>query len=240
MGSYLDKLLLGVKQVYRNGTPMPLRPVINFVNLYQILDNPALDATDVYVSTTGGVTLIVEHDASPVTARPILNFIGGTVADNAGNNSTDITLGSILENGGAAITQRPILNLIGLTYADNPGNSSMDFTTPSALVGPGAVITANYTLGATETFKVIGDSLPGGVPYVIDMRNVVAGKEYLFLARGTGTLGSGVTFSQGTASFLIESPEHLPTTEASVDVHTDWTTYGFALDTTANLLRSTR
>lgn len=238
MGSYLDKLLLGVKQVYRNGTPLPLRPVINFVNLYQILDNPALDATDVYVSTTGGVTLIVEHNAAPVTVRPILNFIGGTVADNVGNNSTDVTLGSIVENGGATITQRPVLNLIGFGYADNPGNSSMDFTTPSALVGPGAVITGNTTIAANKTFSVIGDG-----PYTIDMRNVVAGREYLFLARGTGTLGAGVTFSQGTASFLIEDPETSGsgfTTGATVNVHTDWTTYGFALDTTANLLRSTR
>ena len=49
-GSFLDKLLLGIKEVEWNG--------------------------------------------GAITFRPTINFLGGTVADNAGNDSTDVTLGS--------------------------------------------------------------------------------------------------------------------------------------------------
>lgn len=184
----------------------------------------------VVASITNGTQMVLTNLGSTGNVSP-----GGTVPINSLVVPTGPPAQALgVENGGAAITQRPILNLIGLAYADNPGNSSMDFTT-SALVGPGSPINGNVTLAANETFSVLADG-----PYTVDMRNVVAGFEYIFLARGTGTLGTGVTFSQGTASFLIESPEHIPNTAATVNVHTDWTTYGFALDTTANLLRSTR
>lgn len=203
MGSYLDKLLLGIKQVYRNGSPMPLRPVINFVNFYEVLDNPALGSTDIYTSTgggsSGGTLLVIEHNSSPVTARPILNFIGGTVADNVGNLSTDVSLGG--------------------------------------LVGPGAVITGNTTIASTQTFSVFADG-----PYTINLQNCAAGYEYILVARGAGTLsGAGqVTLSRGSASFVIEDPQPTGTgftTGATVTCRTDFMTYRYALDTTANVLR---
>ena len=40
----------------------------------------------------GGFYQTIQDNGTPETRRPILNFIGATVADNPGNNSTDVTV----------------------------------------------------------------------------------------------------------------------------------------------------
>jgi hypothetical protein len=94
VSSFLDKLLLGIKQVWRNGTPMPVRPVINLIGFSAVLDNPSLGTTDVYSSTGGsggGSLLIVENNGSALPIEPSLNFIGFQVVDSPGTTSTNVT-----------------------------------------------------------------------------------------------------------------------------------------------------
>lgn len=120
-----------------------------------------------------------------------------------------------------------------LTHVNGPG-----------LVGPGTAISTNYTLPANQTLLVFQDG-----PYVIDLHLIAPNREYVMLARGAGTLnGAGqVTLSSGSATFSIEDPQPtesgyaLNTAGASpnrVTMRTDFATYRFALDTTANILRS--
>lgn len=99
MGSYLDKLLRGIKQVYRNGIPMPQQPVINFIGFTAVLDNPTLGSTDVYGSSTGGSgggsgggsILIIENNGSPMPLEPSLNFVGFALLDDPGNTRTNVS-----------------------------------------------------------------------------------------------------------------------------------------------------
>ena len=182
-------------------------------------------------SVTNGTQMVLTNLGSLGNAAPTTNVTFPALVVPTGPPSPALTV----ESNTAAITQRAILNLIGLYYSDDPGNGSMDFSSANFPVAVPS-ITGNVTLTAYQRLIVLTNG-----PYTVSMQNVVAGFEYVALARGTGTLGAGVTFSQGTASFTIEDPENLSIAPAaSVTVHTDWTAYGFALDTTANVLRATR
>jgi len=189
-------------------------------------------------SVTNGTQMVLTNLGSTGNASPTSTVTFPALVVPTGPPSPALTV----ESNTAAITQRSTLNLIGLAYVDNPGNSSMDFTAQS-LTGPGAAITGNVTLPAAQTFSVFADG-----PYTITMQNVVAGSEYVLLARGAGTLnGAGqVTLSAGSATFSIEDPQPtgtgfllntVGTSPNRVSMRTDFATYRFALDTTANILR---
>ena len=96
MGSYLDKLLLGVKQVYLSGAPLPQRPIINLVSGFTAADNPSLDSTDVVATGGSGAAgvVFVQNAGLALTTRNTINFNAPLVAtDNGSFARSDVTLG---------------------------------------------------------------------------------------------------------------------------------------------------
>lgn len=93
-GSYLDKLLLGIKTVEWNGAEMPFRSVINFLG-GTVSDNPGNGSTDVTLggssSGSGGYTTI-QVSGNPEPSRIAINFIGLDVSDDVTHNRTNVTL----------------------------------------------------------------------------------------------------------------------------------------------------
>jgi hypothetical protein len=209
MGSYLDKLLRGVKQVWRNGTPMPPEPVINFINAVTIVDNPSLGTTDVYLPSTGGSgggsLLIIENNGSPMPSEPILNFVNCTVVDEPGFTRTTVSPSPAyvqVEGNGVAVTQRQIINFIGGTVADNAPLVRTDVTLAAVQPTPGASITTNVALAAGDTWKLFK-----GGNYTITQAHAVPGVLYRLQDDTTVDLSSvTVVFARGSASYTIEDP----------------------------------
>jgi hypothetical protein len=95
-GSFLDVLLNGYKVVMAAGLKLFPRRNLNFIGAIAIVDNPTLQSTDVFLSTSsgssGGSSLIIENNGAPLPLEPILNFVGFTVADDPGNTRTNVNV----------------------------------------------------------------------------------------------------------------------------------------------------
>lgn len=144
-GSFLDKLLAGIKYVLNNGAEVVFRPSLNFIG-FTILDNPALGTTNIYAPSTGGSggsgggSVIVEVNGSPLPNEPAINFVGFTVANNPGNSSNDV-----FPSGAAPV-------VVTSTHTVQPGETWF-------LVAPGATITmgASPVAGVSLLFTPTGD-----------------------------------------------------------------------------------
>jgi hypothetical protein len=245
VGSFLDKLLLGLKSVDRNGNPMPVRPVLNFVGFTAVVDNPSLGTTDIFGSSTGssgggGIT-IIENAGTPMPAEPALNFVGFSVVDDPGNTRTTVTANPTpplsVESNGVLQTQRYILNFVGFTVADDAPNVRTNVSATADFPAPAPTYTANHTVGPTETW-VLYTGHAGG--FTFDLSNIVAGRRYYFTYVAGTTIGgaNAITFSHGTGAFVLENPNNrgLPTA-ATQPFGVDSQTIVWCLDATNGVVR---
>ena len=81
------------------GVDVANRRVLNVIGATSIVDNPATGAVDLTV-TSGGGSIRVSENGTPVCTRPELNFIGGgtvnlSVVDNGVDNQADITISTV-------------------------------------------------------------------------------------------------------------------------------------------------
>ena len=174
---------------------------------------------------------IIENNGTPLTARANLNFIGATVADNAGNNSTDVTI-----TGGALLldqtTPQTIINgtpiipsIDGSSVANGDltlqGTSHTTRTTSYVLLNPNG---GNVGIGTTAP----NDKLTvGGIGELVQIGNGAAsdstyesynGRSYFGydgVNQGLvvqGTAGKAIrfytnnnTFANGTAQMVIDT-----------------------------------
>jgi hypothetical protein len=186
MGSYLDKLLLGIKQVWRDGVPLPQRPVINLHGFSAVLDDPALGCTDIYVSTGGsggGSLLVIQNNGSAMPVEPALNFVGFTVADNPGSTRTDVTpivpagTGLLRATGGveSLLADGTQDQLLGMSHGGSPvktwftlGGDGLLSAGSLAVTGllthalPGLSVGYLVWTGAAWAFSIAGLFTPGG------------------------------------------------------------------------------
>lgn len=121
---------------------------------------PSLPATLFYQEVESGGAVQVQ--------RPILNFLGATVTDNASNGSTDVSIWyQTVQNHGAGVAQHSILNFVApMVATDDPGNSSTDISIavfgasgPSHSIGavpdPGAVAGTTHFLREDSTWALV-------------------------------------------------------------------------------------
>jgi hypothetical protein len=105
----------------------------------QVLSSNSAQPTGLEWITGGsGGGHIIASAGTPYAQRATLNFIGATVADDAGNNRTNVTITSgasyqTIKSAGSAVTARPTLNFVnntanGVTIADNAGSTQTDVT----------------------------------------------------------------------------------------------------------------
>jgi hypothetical protein len=174
MGSYLDKLLRGIKQVYRNGTPMPLQPVINLIGFANVLDNPSLGSTDVYASTggSGGGGLIIQSNGSAMPVQPALNF------------STDFTLTNDVPGQSSDVA---------LTYPAR-ATLSANFTQPAVLATVAATVSSSSSFQVGATVFLFG----GGFYSITAIPNPT----HLTL-RNTGAVGNAAPAATVTSGVLV-------------------------------------
>lgn len=110
-----------------------------------------------------------------------------------------------------------------------------------AVPAPASTISSNTTISAAQQW-VLFTGAPGG--YTITIQNMVAGVLYRFTHRGTagGSTGienaNAVTFSRGTATFVIENPQDVgAATGNTQQVNVSNQTYHLMLDKTNNVVR---
>jgi len=95
-------------------------------------------------TVTGHPAHVLQDEGVSLPARSKLNFLGTgiTAADNAGADSTDVTISitgaghQIKDEGGTTLTQRPILNFTGggVTCTDNAGQNASVCDIPAGAV----------------------------------------------------------------------------------------------------------
>lgn len=91
--SWLDTALGGYTTILLNGVALPRQRTLNLVSGFTATDNPSNQRTDVTSSGGGGGGYnTIQWNGLTQTQRQILNFIGGTVADNGLSTRTDVTL----------------------------------------------------------------------------------------------------------------------------------------------------
>lgn len=76
MGSYLDKLLFGIRTVLNNGSPLPFESTINLIGFTSVVDNPGQKRIDVTAPAGAG---------APGFGAPIQSS-GGTLTLTATNS----------------------------------------------------------------------------------------------------------------------------------------------------------
>jgi hypothetical protein len=99
MGSFLDQLIVGIKQLFNNGSQVtPFRPAINLIGA-TVSDNPSLNATNVQFTggSGGGGSLTIEHNGTGLPLEPALNFVDSagiayTVTDDAAHGRTNTSV----------------------------------------------------------------------------------------------------------------------------------------------------
>jgi hypothetical protein len=99
MGSFLDQLIIGIKQLFNNGAQVtPFRPAINLIGA-TVSDNPSLNATNVQFTggSGGGGSLTIEHNGTGLPLEPALNFVDSagiayTVTDDAAHGRTNASV----------------------------------------------------------------------------------------------------------------------------------------------------
>lgn len=82
-------------------------------------------------SFASGTGHVIQNNSVDMTPRSHLDFVGATVADDAGANATRITIangGHTIQNNGVDMTARTHLNFIGATVADDAGNDATKVT----------------------------------------------------------------------------------------------------------------
>jgi len=249
MGSFLDKLLLGYRQVDSNGVPLRTRQILNFIG-FTVIDNPSLGTTDVFGGSSGGSSggglLLVENAGTPMPFEPILNFVGCSVVDDPGGTRTTITPAPtpplVVENNGGGITQRANLDLIGFSYVDDAIGNRMRFTSTASLPPPTTITgTGSPTIGPSAFWQLIQPKIGG---YTIVVGAITAGVTYRLQTipgGGTNFAADPAILSRGSNSFTIEDPQNrYAATANSVNMQTDGVTYEWCLDSTNNVLRCMR
>jgi hypothetical protein len=246
MGSFLDKLLRGIKQVYRNGFPMPQEPVINFINAVAIVDNQSLGSTDVYLPSTGGSgggsLLIIENNGATMPSEPILNFVGCTVVDEPGFTRTTVSPGPSyvqIEGNGVAVTQRQIINFVGAAVVDDAPHVRTNVLVESVSPPPGPTLNAGsgaaLNLAATDTYKLFAAG-----NYTMTEANAVPG---VLLRRQHDAVSplenTNVVYDRGIATYTIEDPV-TRAQSSQVQFLVSLATYEYMLDSTNNVLRCMR
>ena len=101
----------------------------------QVLTSSTADASGLAWATGGsGGGHTIASAGTPFTQRTTLNFIGATVADDSGNNRTNVTITSganyqIIKANGAAVTARGSTNYGTMfAIADDSGNNETDIS----------------------------------------------------------------------------------------------------------------
>lgn len=169
-GSFLDKLLLGIKEVEWNG--------------------------------------------GAVTFRPTINFLGGTVADNAGNDSTDVTLGS----GGGGFTPGGDLSgtstsqsVVGIRGNAIPSLSTgvlqwtgsvWSFATTASIFTPGGDLTGTAT--SQEVTGLLTHALPSLVSGYLQW----TGSAWALSTPGSGFTAGGDLSGSSTAQEVVGLLSH--------------------------------
>lgn len=142
--------------------------------------------------SVGGVSLsgyaTVASGGTPVTTRPILNFIGATVADNSGAGRTDVTVsGGGGGSPGGSNTQVQYNNSgafagdAGLTYVQGTATlTGTNIVAGTSLVMPANTVVTSYINNAAVTLAKI--------------QNATASSKLL----GSGASGSGAAYAEIT------------------------------------------
>lgn len=211
-GSFLDKLLGGIKQIARNFVTVGQRPTLNFINFAAVVDNPSMGTIDVYGtsgSTGGGIT-IIENNGSAMPTEPALNFVGFVLGDDPAHSRTNVALPSpgttAVANGGTGRT-----SLTSHAVLLGEGGSPIGFAVPTS---SGFVLT-DQGPGADPLFAAPPSGLPGGTGIVevtsgiggvlaipLDVAHGGTGDTTLashavLLGRGTGTVAFATPTSSG-------------------------------------------
>jgi hypothetical protein len=102
----------------------------------------------------GASAFRIQDDGTPLPQEAALNVIGGTLADNPGNGSTDLTLFyQTVEWGSEAVAQEPALNFAfnDFTIVDEPGSDtrvSIKNPLPAVVVGDAQDVLAVNAAGS--------------------------------------------------------------------------------------------
>jgi hypothetical protein len=251
-GSFLDKLLLGIKAVWWNGTPVTPRPTINFLGGV-VADNSGLGTTDVTLggsSGGGGGVTTVESNGTAQPLRTAINFVGFDVTDDSPHNRTNVTL----DLANSSIT--------GVLSVPQGGTGAASFTAHAVLLGGGSgpittvassadgdvltlvggipawavpanrspttVLSGNTALAATDTWVLF---VAG--PFTLTAPAApIPGQLYEMTHTGGGSLtGAGqVTLASGAAYTITDPQNPTGTPASSVKFLTDAITYRFRLD----------
>jgi hypothetical protein len=192
VGSYLDKLLRGIKQVYRNGALMPQQPVINMIGFAAVLDNPSLGSTDIYASSGSGTSIIIENDGSPLPIQPALNFAPDLVATNNGAATRiDVALNFLTWTKGGRMQ--------GILHVTNAATGVLSPVAQIAMCESNTGTTV-VSIGPASSFP--GSTIPDG---------------FSFMVADTGGAGATSPITITNASGLtIVDPNTLSTTAGSV------------------------
>ncbi len=249
MGSYLDKLLLGYRQVDSNGIPLRTRQILNFIG-FTVVDNPSLGTTDVFGGSSGGSggggLLLVENAGTPMPLEPIINFVGCSVVDDPGGTRTTITPAPtpplIVESNGGGITQRAALDLIGFGYVDDSIGNRMRFMSAAFLPAPVTITgTGSPTIGPLAFWQLMQPKVGG---YTITVGAISPGLIYRLQTipgGGTNFASDPAILSRGTNTFTIEDPQNrYAATANTANMQTDGVVYEWCLDQTNNVLRCMR
>jgi len=131
--------------------------------------NPYITLND--FTNGGGHT--IQDDGSVQTQRANLNFIGATIADNAGSNSTDVTITGV--GGGNTNLDYTPSTTQGVVTSD----TGTDATIPAAGANAGLLLPAEKTIIGNTSNTNTGDNSANST-YANDYRaaNFVAGTDY--------------------------------------------------------------
>jgi hypothetical protein len=107
-GSFLDKLLLGIKAVWWNGAPTTIRSTVNFLG-GTVADNPSLGTTDVSLSGVlgGGWQTALDLDLSAQPNQTLgtdTTFTIGGLTWTKQNSSSDATAMAVVNGTGLVVS----------------------------------------------------------------------------------------------------------------------------------------
>lgn len=167
MGSYLDKLLLGLKAIYNAGVPTTFRPNVNLIGA-TIVDNPTLNTTDVTVGGGAAIVTTTSDFTQPSVGSNVTVTVTSTASFPAGINV-------FVQHGGYYSVSSVIDGThFVLTNFGTPGNAS-----PGATIVSGSIVASSGPL--TQDLYFFHERANGRF-WVVDP---------LFGATGNGTTNDG-------------------------------------------------
>jgi hypothetical protein len=183
----------------------------------------------------------IEDNGTPVPQQPTLNFIGATVADNPGNNSTDITIAG----GGGVSDVGPVVDIVNFSYitSSNIGSGSggpsdltgqyNSYEVGKALIISYAlkVILTNPTTSPNAGAKTVNIKLPDLVPFSGNYTGLLA-KELRndffaqFVDNGSIVLGrADGTIRAANPDFLMQVFGNMPVNTKEIWINGQITIY---------------